>query len=97
MEEIVNKLESTGCEVNIRNCGGVYDTIIRVKYGFDSNDLGWVYLKDGKILLIHIKDDNFPDIDSFVSKLKELKKLKYPAKRRVFCYIAIIHKTHLDF
>lgn len=21
MEEIVNKLESTGCEVNIRNCG----------------------------------------------------------------------------
>lgn len=23
MEEIVNKLESTGCEVNIRNCGGV--------------------------------------------------------------------------
>lgn len=74
MEEIVNKLESTGCEVNIRNCGGVYDTIIRVKYGFDSLDLGWVYLKDGKILLIHIKDENFPDIDSFISKLKELKK-----------------------
>ena len=43
MDEIVNKLESTGCEVNIRNCGGVYDTIIRVKYGFDSHDLGWVY------------------------------------------------------
>ena len=74
MEEIVNKLESTGSEVNIRNCGGVYDTIIRVKYGFDSHDLGWVYLKDGKILLIHIKDENFPDIDSFISKLKELKK-----------------------
>lgn len=73
MEEIVNKLESTCCEVNIRNCSGVYDTIIKVKYGFDAHDLGWVYMKDGKILLIHIKDDNFTDIDSFVSKLKELK------------------------
>lgn len=29
MEEIVNKLESTGCEVNIRNCGGVYRTMSR--------------------------------------------------------------------
>lgn len=74
MDEIVNKLESTGCEVNIRNCSGVYDTIIRVKYGFDAHDLGWVYLKEGNILLIHIKDENFPDIDSFVNKLKELKK-----------------------
>ena len=27
MEEILNKLDDTGCEVNIRNCGGVYDTI----------------------------------------------------------------------
>ena len=74
MDEILNKLETTGCEVNILNCAGVYDTIIKVKYGFDSPDLGWVYLKDGNILLIHIKDENFKDIDSFISKLKELKK-----------------------
>lgn len=74
MEEILNKLESTGCEINVRNCGGVYDTIIKAHYGVDPHDLGWVYMKDNKILLIHIKDDTFPDIDSFVSKLKELKK-----------------------
>ena len=74
MDEIVKKIETTGCVINILNCNGVYDTIIKVKYGVASHDLGWVYLKEGKILLIHIKDENFPDIDSFISKLKELKK-----------------------
>jgi hypothetical protein len=74
MEEIVNQLNTTGCEINVRTCSGVYDTIIRVHYGVDPHDLGWVYMNGDKILLIHIKDVNFPDIDSFITKLKELKK-----------------------
>ena len=74
MEEILSKLETTKCAIEINDCGGVYDKIIKVKYGIDPHDLGWIYMKEGKILLIHIKNDNFPDIDSFVNKLKELKK-----------------------
>ena len=53
MDEIVKKIGTTGCEINVLNCNGDYDTIIRVKYGVTSHDLGWVYLKEGKILLIH--------------------------------------------
>lgn len=74
MEEILHKLKETGCEVSEQTCEGVYDKIIKVKYGFSAHDVGWIYLKDHKILLIHIKDDEFPDLDSFIGKLKELKK-----------------------
>lgn len=74
MTEILNKLKETGCVVSERACEGVYDTIVKVKYGCGAHDVGWIYLKDHKILLIHIKDDEFPDLDSFIGKLKELKK-----------------------
>lgn len=70
--EIMDKLTQFE-DVNVRDCGGVYDKIIRIKYGKDSHDLGWIYMKDNKILLMHIKDDNFYTLDSFISRLQELK------------------------
>ena len=72
ISDIVNKLTQFS-DVNISDCGGVYDKIIRIKYGTDPKDLGWVYLKENKILLMHIKDENFDDIDKFISRLQELK------------------------
>lgn len=72
ISDIVNKLTQFS-DVNVRDCGGVYDKIIRIKYGTDPKDLGWVYLKENKILLMHIKDENFDDIDKFISRLQELK------------------------
>ena len=70
--EIMNKLAQFE-DVNVRDCGGVYDKIIRIKYGKDPHDLGWIYMKDNKIVLMHIKDDNFNNLDSFISRLQELK------------------------
>jgi hypothetical protein len=72
ISDIVNKLTQFS-DVNVRDCGGVYDKIIRIKYGTDPKDLGWVYLKENKIVLMHIKDENFDDIDKFISRLQELK------------------------
>lgn len=73
ISDIINKLTQFS-DVNISDCDGVYDKIIRIKYGTDPKDLGWVYLKENKILLMHIKDENFDDIDKFISRLQELKK-----------------------
>ena len=70
--EIMNKLAQFE-DVNVRDCGGVYDNIIRIKYGKDPHDLGWIYMKENKIVLMHIKDDNFDNLDSFISRLQELK------------------------
>ena len=70
--EIMNKLAQFE-DVNVRDCGGVYDKIIRIKYGIDPHDLGWIYMKDNKIVLMHIKDENFDNLDSFISRLQELK------------------------
>lgn len=70
--EILDKLIKFE-DVNVRDCGGVYDKIIRIKYGKDPHDLGWIYMKDNKIILMHIKDDNFDTLDSFISRLQELK------------------------
>lgn len=72
ISDIMNKLIQFS-DVNVRDCGGVYDKIIRIKYGTDPKDLGWVYLKENKIVLMHIKDENFDDIDKFISRLQELK------------------------
>lgn len=72
ISDIMNKL-TLFSDVNVRDCSGVYDKIIRIKYGKDPHDLGWVYLKENKILLMHIKDENFDDIDKFISRLQELK------------------------
>lgn len=72
ISDIMNKLTQFS-DVNVRDCGGVYDKIIRIKYGTDPKDLGWVYLKENKIVLMHIKDENFDDIDKFISRLQELK------------------------
>ena len=30
-------------------------------------------MKDNKIVLMHIKDENFDNLDSFISRLQELK------------------------
>ena len=72
IDEIMDKLTQFE-DVKVRDCGGVYDKIIRIKYGIDPNDLGWIYMKDNKIVLMHIKDDNFDNLDSFISRLQELK------------------------
>ena len=72
ISDIINKLTQFS-DVNISDCDGVYDKIIRIKYGTDPKDLGWVYLKENKIVLMHIKDENFDDIDKFISRLQELK------------------------
>jgi hypothetical protein len=71
-DEIMNKLTQFE-DVNVRDCGGVYDKIIRIKYGKDPHDLGWIYMKNNIIKLMHIKDDNFDTLDSFISRLQELK------------------------
>lgn len=70
--EIMNKLAQFE-DVNVRDCGGVYDKIIRIKYGIDPHDLGWIYMKENKIVLMHIKNENFDNLDSFISRLQELK------------------------
>lgn len=53
-------------------CYGVYDTIIRIKYGVDPLDLAWVYLKDNKIVYMNIKNDTFTDFDALLNRVKEL-------------------------
>ena len=47
IDEIMDKLTQFE-DVNVRDCGGVYDKIIRIKYGIDPHDLGWIYMKDNK-------------------------------------------------
>lgn len=72
ISEIMDKLTPFE-DVNVNDCGGVYDKIIRIKYGKDPHDLGWIYMKENKIVLMHIKDENFDNLDSFISRLQELK------------------------
>lgn len=72
--DYVKTIVDNGFEAKILSCSGVYDTIITVKYGTSPKENGWIYLKDDKIVLMHIKDTEFSDINSFIQKLKELKK-----------------------
>lgn len=74
METILEKLIEAGFQPITRECSGVYDSFIKVKYGPDPHDIGWVYMKGDKLLLAHIKNDEFKDIDLFIQRLKELKK-----------------------
>ncbi|MBO7696406.1 MAG: hypothetical protein J6T10_27525 [Methanobrevibacter sp.] len=73
MDEIINKLKETNSEITVKNCYGVYDAFIRIKYGVDPHDLAWVYLKENKIILMHIKNDNFATLDGLINRIKELK------------------------
>lgn len=72
MEEILKRINSIGVEVTVNACSGVYDTIIRIKYGVDPLDLAWVYLKDNKIVYMNIKNDTFTDFDALLNRVKEL-------------------------
>ena len=72
MEEILKRINSIGVEVTVNACYGVYDTIIRIKYGIDPLDLAWVYLKDNKIIDMNIKNDTFTDLDALLNRVKEL-------------------------
>lgn len=72
MEEILKRINSIGVEVTVNACYGVYDTIIRIKYGVDPLDLAWVYLKDNKIICMNIKNDTFTDLDALLNRVKEL-------------------------
>jgi hypothetical protein len=70
MEELLNKLNTLGKKVEVNTCYGVYDTIISIKLSADPKNVGWMYLKEGKILLMHHKDKQFDDLDNFISYLK---------------------------
>lgn len=72
MEEILKRINSIGVEVTVNACYGVYDTVIRIKYGVDPLDLAWVYLKDNKIIYMNIKNDTFTDLDALLNRVKEL-------------------------
>lgn len=72
MEEILKRINSIGVEVTVNACSGVYDTVIRIKYGLDPLDLAWVYLKDNNIIYMNIKNDTFTDLDTLLNRVKEL-------------------------
>ena len=72
MQDILEKLITAGFKPITRECTGVYDAFIKVKYGPDPHDLGWVYMKNDNVILSHIKDEEFKDIDAFIQKLMQL-------------------------
>lgn len=73
LNDILSKLQSVSCDVKVRECCGIYDTIVKVKYGANAKDVGWIYMKEDKILLIHIKDETINDIETFVNRILQLK------------------------
>jgi hypothetical protein len=69
MNEIVKMLRKLKLEYELKTCSGVYDSYIRIKYGIDPHDLAWIYFKDNKIILMHIKNDTYTNLEDFIKSL----------------------------
>ena len=70
---LLEKIQKSGLQFSQLNCAGVYDEIIKIRYGVLPAQLGWIYLKENKIILMHIGKEEFSDLEQFLKRLIELK------------------------